>query len=1558
MPRLTDTIPAWVRRYVGLRYDDLGAGCGGLGCWALVRKVYAEQFGVYLPALSQHYAGIDDGPGLVRAFDAERGPGGSGWARVAGGEIGDVGCFILRTPKGPVPHVGVMVAQNRMLHAMPGGAESVVERIDTPVWHRRLQEVLRLDLAPIRAIGGLRPFGGHRIDGTFPAGLSLAELVEALGVAPGPGIRLTLGGRPVPMEHWAHIRPRPGRLVTVSVCPAGGKDALRVVASLALVAAAAFAPQLILGGATAAAAAPAASAVISGAVALGGAFALSALAPPTKPRLSAGDDRSSPTISGARNDLRPHGVVPQVLGFHVLVPPLAASTWTENAGDDQYLRMLCAWYGKCEISDIKIGDTSIHEFEGVEIEVRQGFDDDEPCRLFPGIVDEEPLSILLEQFASWTVRTTGEGADEISVDLTYPQGVARIDEEGRRETHLVACDVEYAPAGTGAWRSVNGSGDAAGSPAEARQMDMLFRTPEVAFGGIAVHADRISWGGAFPDAKPAYLPATRYSWVAEGWFRDPDRSADDGPGTYEFGVDSSDAADLEIDGAVRASWYGSHGTAGGGSPDFTGHSGPVVLSPGWHHFRVRVEARSTAGAIAVGWIRPGSGVWETMPASVFRTLANNNGSPGLIARWYDTSGYLSTISVQEARTDQIRRTLAWAVPRGQYDVRIRRVTADSADPLVLDDVYWTALRAITNEDPIRLPGMAKIALRIKATDQLSGAIDQLNCMVRSIFPDWDAFEQAWIERPTNITASIYRGILQGPANPRPVADARLDLATLEAWHTQGWTFNAVLDFRGTVFERLSDVAAAGRARFGMRDGKFSVVRDLPTTTPVQLFTPRNSWGFRGRRAYPSLPHGLRVAFLNEDNGYQRDERIVLDDGYSIDYADGRGPLDAFDQPAPHLPPATEFETIELFGVTDPDFAWRHGRYHIAVARLRPEVMELSTDAEHLVCTPGDMVVVSHDVPLIGGGFGRVLRAGLDTAGNLRELELDDQVTMEAGGNYRIVVRLAGGEIFSAAVHTEEGITRTVTLVNPVGPTTPRPAAGDLYAFGPAGLATRELVVESVSIGTDLSARLSLLDHAAAVHDADTGAIPPYDPGITRPPTYQDGPETPVIERIASDDWVMVRLPDGSLRPRMVIYLRRPSGTRPPATRFQVRIRPVPPAPAEPSGPWTPHDGPLANNQVPVDNVVVGTTYQIRLRTATADGRVSPWVEDEHTIVGNVLPPPDVAAFDVRRLSDGTRRYSWTLGLVPPDIAGVLIRYGAEHLNQDWEALSPLHTGIMEPASPQELNIPPAGSYRFAIKMVDTAGNESVNALIIERTLGRARTPNSIATVDARVDGWPGTLSNCFISNPGPMLEAFDRAKWGTLAGTYGISRWEQWHRWNLDPEPAIAYEHPPIDLGDVASSAPAVSVVATGEYSVEFRSSEDGVTYTDWAPYAEIEGTSVVARFHHWRITVTATVARPVAMLHDFVMDAIAQPVDQVLDNVQTADLTGQYRLGVGDVRLPIDATRFMVIRTVNLQFNGTGAGWTYEVVDKDDSVGPRVRLYNPQLELADALIDATVSGF
>lgn len=156
-------------------------------------------------------------------------------------------------------------------------------------------------------------------------------------------------------------------------------------------------------------------------------------------------------------------------------------------------------------------------------------------------------------------------------------------------------------------------------------------------------------------------------------------------------------------------------------------------------------------------------------------------------------------------------------------------------------------------------------------------------------------------------------------------------------------------------------------------------------TGVAARVLRYSAGFRGRKAFPDLPHALRARYLNRDAGYQQDERIVYDDGYSE-------------------ASATKFETIEFFGVTSADEVWKHGRYTIAVARLRPEVFELSTDIEHLACTRGDLVLVTHDVPQWGLSFGRVVELITDTDNNLLGLRFDEQVTMDAGEQYVVRVR--------------------------------------------------------------------------------------------------------------------------------------------------------------------------------------------------------------------------------------------------------------------------------------------------------------------------------------------------------------------------------------------------------------------------------------------------------------------------------------------------------------------------------------------------------------------------
>lgn len=94
-----------------------------------------------------------------------------------------------------------------------------------------------------------------------------------------------------------------------------------------------------------------------------------------------------------------------------------------------------------------------------------------------------------------------------------------------------------------------------------------------------------------------------------------------------------------------------------------------------------------------------------------------------------------------------------------------------------------------------------------------------------------------------------------------------------------------------------------------------------------------------------------------------------------------------------------------------------------------------------------------------------------------------------------------------------------------------------------------------------------------------------------------------------------------------------------------------------------------------------------------------------------------------------------------------------------------------------------------------------------------------------------------------------------------------------------------------------------------------------------------------------------------FVTMLRAEPVEQFLNDLNTATVAGGNRFGVGDIRLPIEVGRFRVITGVAVTFNGVGAGFSWELVDRDVTVGPRVRLYGPDDLPADAVIDVFVRG-
>ena len=752
-----------------------------------------------------------------------------------------------------------------------------------------------------------------------------------------------------------------------------------------------------------------------------------------------------------------------------------------------------------------------------------------------------------------------------------------------------------------------------------------------------------------------------------------------------------------------------------------------------------------------------------------------------------------TITTTAKTTSAVRKGLRWDVARDQYDVRLRRTTPDTSSSQILDQVTWTALRSFTDEDPISFPHpLAKTAIRIKATGQLTGIVDQLNAVVTSILPDWDEPSQTWIERATSNPASIFREVLQGTANARPLPDARIDLAALQAWHeicaAEGREFNMVRDFAGSVQGALDDVAAAGRAARSRTDGKWGVVVDTPGKVPVQHFTPRNSFGFSGRIVYPDLPHAWRVRFVDRDEAWRQNEMLVFDDGFDATNA-------------------TEFEGLELAGVTDAAQVWRDGRYHIATARLRRETFTFSADVEHIVCTRGDMILLTHDVIEAGLASGRIKSVIVDGGGNATGLVLDEVAPMEAGKSYGISIRTEANVRLTEGVDTDPGDQTTITLTNPI-PAANVPAADDLFGFGELGQETLELLIKGIEPKNNLEARIVALAAAPAVHDAgelahdfapgdvdtaldriaiaghglfdgdtarvsSTGTLPAplatatdyFIVGRTgadlqvaataggaaidltsagtgthtiarQVPAFVSnlgaiaGLDTPLIDSIRSDATVLLRAPDGSLEARILVTIQRTAAMRPGIVSIEGARRVN-----GSDEPWV--LTPLVSaddGEISIEKVETGETYDLRFRYVDRDGERGAWTAVfVHTVIGKTGPPADVGGFSAAQ--NGTAvNFRWDQ--VPDlDLAGYEIRLNPQGAIA-WADATPL-TEVTRGTAITNAQVPP-GDWTFLIKALDTSGNESTAAARADALV--LADDFDVLLQAEQAPHWPGTLN--------------------------------------------------------------------------------------------------------------------------------------------------------------------------------------------------------------------------
>lgn len=648
---------------------------------------------------------------------------------------------------------------------------------------------------------------------------------------------------------------------------------------------------------------------------------------------------------------------------------------------------------------------------------------------------------------------------------------------------------------------------------------------------------------------------------------------------------------------------------------------------------------------------------------------------------------ICTDSSQQA----VIRSGRFAFPaEGEYEVRLTRTTS-AGGTYDVDAAYWTKLRSIRPDVPINKAGLCLIALRLKATEQLNGVPDTINCIAESYLPVYDDVAQTWNYEISRNPAWAYADVFRRRGLQTVLADSRLDLDALVDWAADcdatapnaseaTWSFDYVAE-GGSIFSTAEMIAAHGRARFDIRDGKYSVVQDKEQSTIVQHISPRNSSDYRGKKAFVDIPHAFKMQFINAAKAYAEDHVYVYRDGYAEEA--GGGNL-----------AATKFDTIDLPGCTSETQAWREGRYHFAQLLLRPEEHSVKMDIEAIRCRRGDLVRFSHDVVSIGSGSARI--ASLVTSGsNITHIVVDNGFDLEDGTTYGIRVRHAD---FSSSVHvlvTPGGGAAGATSLQLATPTpiSGGPAVGDLVQFGVSTLESAPMIVKAIEYAEELSARVVMVDAQAGVYTADQGTIPAFNTYMTRgQPVAQLQPAAPSAITLRSDETVIQRLADGTMIDRVAVDLALPVTSDVPIGRWEVEWRH-----ATGDGEWLPVEtANIEKTTIFVPDVVGGEdTVDIRARTISVFGVPSDWVESlAHAVVGKTTAPSPPSGFSATATIDGVY-LAWTQS-GSLDVVGYEVRYGGAN----WDAA----TVVGEfPGPTAWVSITLGGVTTFRVKAIDAVG---------------------------------------------------------------------------------------------------------------------------------------------------------------------------------------------------------------------------------------------------------------
>lgn len=659
----------------------------------------------------------------------------------------------------------------------------------------------------------------------------------------------------------------------------------------------------------------------------------------------------------------------------------------------------------------------------------------------------------------------------------------------------------------------------------------------------------------------------------------------------------------------------------------------------------------------------------------------------------------------DSQTEQ-RRTYGWVVPRGQYDVRVRRKGLHTNGSGATAEINWANLLSIQADDA-DYRGLPRIGLQIKATSQLSGSPDEVRAIMHArAMPFWNG--AAWV------TATVANGGLSNPGAQAlqyargfyddkgaliagmGLPDAQIDIESFKSFmnhcRINGFTYNQWLSDARTHDEIVSTIMLAAMGRYSWSPGRFTAL-----------------WAWEGQGH-----EGVATMANIKKGDFQIDYTLMqAADGIEYTYIDGQTwEPKTLRVPSPGVETMLNPARLTGEGINTEAQAAILARYHMGQSLYQFKDIVFSMDMEYLSFGQMSVIQLSHDITQWGYS-GRLLEASRDGQGRVT-LRFDTPVPSPGAGITPYVgLRIAGEANFRVMqIAPFAGEKDVVQLVNswPADAAFPgnnanNPVFDTLYLYDFKATPGLRCRVTGIRPGEDLGgASISVVPETDEFWNfVRTGEyIPPKSGSLLRPqPTVSNLRVRE--ERVVQGDTVFSTFNatwDISGFAKYVIVTCAADG-QPAVEVARTSAR---------SASWRVDDpGQYIITVRPFDeNEVPGVSQAL-----------------VYEAFGANQPPVNADLFFVDEVPGGVRKYSWgwrAETIQSPDFAGVEIRYiEGSVATPSWDLMTPLsldgetgdpgfHTAAFE------TTVPVSGQWTFALRARNTSGVLSDTMITVDKVL--------------------------------------------------------------------------------------------------------------------------------------------------------------------------------------------------------------------------------------------------